>query len=86
MNFLCIMSNIAGISCSYIAARVSGFIPDIVRILEKYDLLEYLESYRISANFPYKGIWKNLVKTHTTSFENTEWKRRLTLDQSLHRF
>ena len=41
---------------------MKGFIPDVVNILRKYGLTEYLENYCLRAEFPPKVPWKNSVK------------------------
>ena len=41
--------------------KITGFIPDIVRILRKYSLWEYLDNYLQTGNFPSKSEWKRVV-------------------------
>ena len=42
--------------------RHLGFIPDIVEILSKYDLTQYLLDNIADGHFPCKAIWKSLVQ------------------------
>ena len=49
-----------------------GFIPDIVRILKKYSLWEYLDYYLQTGNFPIKSEWKRVVVESLKKVENEE--------------
>jgi hypothetical protein len=40
---------------------LKGFIPNIVRILLKYDLMDFLTGYILSDQFPSKSAWKKIV-------------------------
>ena len=51
---------------SYIAEfnhRQEGFIPDIVRLLEKYELSDILSTYVENGTFPTSYAWKRLLKS-----------------------
>lgn len=59
-----------------------GFIPDIVRLLTKYELLDCVAKYLCTGLFPSKCRWKKIVKKHvderafikmTNSLDNGEW-------------
>jgi hypothetical protein len=39
-----------------------GYIPDIFKILKKYDTLQFIVKYIDSGTFPNKQTWKKLVK------------------------
>ena len=39
-----------------------GFFRDIMRLLEKYGLSEYIEKYKMCNIFPSKPIWKRVMK------------------------
>ena len=44
--------------------RQSGFITDAYRILSKYNLTDFLETYVTSGDFPTKCSWKLTLQTH----------------------
>ena len=50
---------------------LKGFISDIVRILLKCDLLEFLPEYTLSEQFPSKSAWKKTVKKHIHEYTAT---------------
>ena len=54
-----------------------GFIPDIIRILKKYSLYNYLEIYLESLQFPSKPTWKKLVSERIHHSENTAWREAM---------
>ena len=54
-----------------------GFIPDIIRILTKYSLYNYLEIYLESLQFPSKPTWKKLVSERIHHSENTAWREAM---------
>ena len=39
-----------------------GFIPDVIKILKKYNLFEYLHNYLTNYTFPTASVWKRTVK------------------------
>ena len=39
-----------------------GFFRDIMRLLEKYGLSEYIETYKMCNIFPSKPLWKRVTK------------------------
>lgn len=49
-------------------SKISGFMPDIYRILGKYGLLHVLTQYLSDATFPSKGSWKSLVNRSIKSY------------------
>ena len=54
-----------------------GYIPDIFKIMEKYDLTEYFNNYVKTNTFPSKIRWKHLVKRRIHDKEISSWKTRL---------
>ncbi|MCG8048280.1 MAG: reverse transcriptase family protein, partial [Candidatus Thiodiazotropha endolucinida] len=62
-----------------------GFIPEIVRILDKYDLKYYLDAFLQNNVFPNRLTWKRLVKHRIHSNEINLWQARLSSPE-LHRF
>ena len=54
----------------------TGFIPDVVRLLEKYHLLDTLEVYRRDSIFPSKLSWKKTVKYKLREHELYLWHSR----------
>ena len=56
-----------------------GFIPDIVRILHKYNLQQY--SWNIpEPNFPSRTSWKRICKAAVYGREESAWKARMDSD------
>jgi hypothetical protein len=41
--------------------KLTGFVPDIVEILVKYDILEVLITYILTNDFPTKTLWKKTI-------------------------
>ncbi|MEW8547065.1 MAG: hypothetical protein AB2693_26415, partial [Candidatus Thiodiazotropha sp.] len=63
-----------------------GFIPDIWKVLKKYDLDDYLHRYLATAMFPSKYAWKSLIKTRIRNFYEAAWEERLNNDAEFARF
>ena len=55
----------------------TGYFPDIYKIMRKYGLSEYFESYIRFNVFPSKNIWKRLVKSRIHDNEVNSWHNRL---------
>ena len=66
--------------------RSFGFIPDIKRILSKYDLETYLTDYLTSGIFPTKHQWKSAIKLAIFNRECYEWCIRTQGDSDFTRF
>ncbi len=64
----------------------TGFIPDIIRVLDKYGLGHYLVSYVQSGTFPEKNYWKNQCKCSINARETDQWLLRLQGDNCYARF
>lgn len=63
-----------------------GFIPDISRILRKYNLTYYLYNYAKSGRFASKWMWKIIVKKTVKSFTVCEWRKNIFEDEDFIRF
>lgn len=51
--------------------QYNGFVPDIYRILQKYNLCYVLLSYIDSGLFPSKSIWKAMIRQHVIQPDKT---------------
>lgn len=60
-----------------------GFTSDIVQILKKYNLLEYLVNFYDTGLFPSPTMWKRIVKTDVQSNEAKMWTLRIISDDDL---
>ncbi len=58
-------------------ATATGFIPDIVNVLRRYSLSQYLETFTNCLQFPSKHSWKTVVKRAVRKTEVDSWKQRL---------
>lgn len=56
------------------ARQKLGFIPDIIRTLNKYNLANYLTTYLDEQSFPSKLPWKNIVYDAIENIEIEKWK------------
>ena len=57
-------------------AAQAGFIPDVVRLLEKYNLSGILDTYMRDSIFPSKISWKRMVKSEINNSELYQWRCR----------
>ena len=63
-----------------------GFIPDILRILDKYSLSYVLDEYIQSGQFMSKFSWNRLVKTKINMNVENQWCEKISNDASLQPF
>ena len=63
-----------------------GFVPDVVEILHKNNLHDYLETYISTNTFPKKEQWKRTCKQTIISYEQTKWRRRISSCDDYFRF
>ncbi len=65
-----------------------GFIPDVVRILNKYDLQMHWERLMASGftEFPLQSKWKKLVKIAVKDYEQRAWTERIASDSDFSEF
>ncbi|KAH3796868.1 hypothetical protein DPMN_150445 [Dreissena polymorpha] len=54
-----------------------GFILDIVKILQKYHIEDYLTSFKTNSLFPSKEKWKFVCKKAVRQHETSHWRMRL---------
>ncbi|MCG8077812.1 MAG: hypothetical protein JAY75_16450 [Candidatus Thiodiazotropha taylori] len=66
-------------------AKQMGFIPDIDRLLRKYQLGHILEKYLQDGIFPSKYSWKRIIKVKVHQKATEAWHNR-TLTPEFHRF
>lgn len=52
--------------------QVQGFIPDIYRLLKKYNLFTIIPNFIQSGSFPTKYLWNSSVKRTVYGFQNFE--------------
>ena len=64
---------------------VKGFVPDICRLLIKYNLEGLLNNYISSQRLPSKYEWKKTVKMKVNQIEQTLWRNRIN-DSDFSRF
>ncbi len=57
--------------------EITGFIPDLIGILRKYSLWEYMDNFLQSGDFPSKSEWKKLVMESIKHVENESWKMKV---------
>ena len=73
---------------SYIAKcnhKQEGFVPDVVRLLEKYQLIDILYTYIEKGTFPTSFAWKRLLKSKLHHSAISTWNSR-TLTHDFCRF
>lgn len=63
-----------------------GFVPDIYRILGKYNLTQFFLNYLHDGIFPSVGVWKYKVKLAVKNQVVFDWNNRLLCDASLNTF
>ena len=63
-----------------------GFMPDIFRILNQYDLSSFLQSWLQDGSFPDKLVWKRLVRNAVSNEHISCRNNRMLADQELRGF
>ena len=66
--------------------KLKGFIPGIVRILHKYDLMDAFTEYILWDRFPSKHLWKKIVKEHVHEHYNVLWQDKINSHEQLTMF
>ena len=64
--------------------KLTGFVPDIVKILTKYDLLEVLTTYILTNDFPIKPLWKKTVNKHVREHYDRVWREKISKNNQLY--
>ncbi len=54
-----------------------GFIPDITRIMHKYGLIDYLDTFCKNSQFPSRYEWKRISKSAIFRVEEQSWQERM---------
>ena len=74
-------------SFQYITDRSPlGFIPDVIKIMEKYNILEHLHSYLANYTFPNTAVWKKIVKHVIYENQSKSYKQVIQEDPDFARF
>ncbi|MEW8547750.1 MAG: hypothetical protein AB2693_29935, partial [Candidatus Thiodiazotropha sp.] len=63
-----------------------GFVPDIMVILQKYNLTHYIHEYSLNHTFPNVSAWKKIVNNTLFRFESNTFKQTLDTDNDFVRF
>jgi hypothetical protein len=66
-----------------VTKKKMGFIPNIVRILNKYGLGDYLTTYIQTGQVQTKSSWKSLVKASIHQFQLQSWRQGLHIKPEL---
>ena len=69
-----------------VTATAYGFIPDINRVLTKYELISFRDDYLNSGLFPPKYLWKRISRQRVLSLEEQCWSERLSICSDFTRF
>ena len=51
---------------------MTGFIQDIIKVLEGLDIFRYIADYLINGSFPSWSWWKNIVKSAVYSKDQND--------------
>ena len=63
-----------------------GLIPDIVRVFNKYGLIEHLLNFVENGHFSQKMAWKRIVKDSVLLYEENAWLQRMSNEPDFVRF
>ena len=66
--------------------KQKGYIPDIFKILIKYDILQFIAKYIDSGIFPNKRTWKKIVQNRIYMYESNKWLQRMRGQHMFERF
>ena len=72
--------------CDIGPIKQEGFVPDIVTILRKYELLPFIVKYTEDGNFPTRRAWKYIVRGSIQKRENEQLEDRMNNDNDFRRF
>ena len=56
---------------------MTGFNPDVIKVLREYDLLGFIVDYLKNESFPSKNRWKTIAKRATHEKDQQEWISRI---------
>jgi len=68
------------------SSQERGFIPDILRLLDKYNLRPHVKTFIASGTFSPKPKWKKLVRKSVFDYHRLAWRERIDADYSLRTF
>ena len=63
---------------------MTGFVPDIVDVLEKYELLYNLLKFASTNFFPKKTKWKKIMNEHIYGKHNRIWQKKIEKHEQLY--
>jgi len=63
-----------------------GCVPEILNILSKYNLSDFLTCYTRNADFPEKPHWKRIVVDAVNQKHDYDWQTCINLDNDFNRF
>ena len=69
-----------------VSPTTKGFIADITRIVNKYDLKKYIELYTSEGYFVRKDIWKHIVNRSIMKHYKEQWSTAVSNNQQCARF
>ena len=62
--------------CELSCKRSAGFIPDVIKFLEKYQLMHIVQTYLGSSKFSSKYAWNRLLKNRKHRSAISSWNSR----------
>ncbi|CAC5355172.1 unnamed protein product [Mytilus coruscus] len=65
------------------AKKQDGFVPDLIRIAVKNDLMNFVENFMKSGRFPSKAVWNRYISASIASSENNTWQQRISFDSDV---
>ncbi|CAG2221145.1 MIZ1 [Mytilus edulis] len=68
------------------AKKQDGFVPDLIKIAVKYDLINFVEDFVKSGSFPSKTVWNRYISTSIANSENNRWQQRISVDSDFEVF
>ncbi|CAG2253602.1 MIZ1 [Mytilus edulis] len=63
-----------------------GFIPDIYKAAEKYNITDYIVNFANTGSFPSKKLWSVIVNQNINASEETWWSYRISCDNDFYMF
>ncbi|CAC5382904.1 unnamed protein product [Mytilus coruscus] len=63
-----------------------GFVNDVIRIMQKYNLVGHIEKLLSTSYFPVQNQWKSIVKKRVYEYEENVLKQRLDSDRDFEYF
>ncbi|CAG2251433.1 unnamed protein product [Mytilus edulis] len=66
--------------------KQDGFVPDLIKIAVKYDLINFVEDFVKSGSFPSKAVWNRYISTSIANSENNRWQQRISVDSDFEIF